>query len=141
MNSPEFASKIASSLTDNGVETQIVTRDQKTGKQTIEHHTASDTLTNYESGSVHTNLGAGANVKLTLPQDAYAGVQFQFAVMTAAQQLQVDPGAAGAIIINGAVQADDAYIWADDENESVELVADGNGDWIAIGTVGVWTVV
>jgi len=59
----------------------------------------------------------------------------------AAQQLQIDPGAAGAIYINGAKQADDAYIWADDEAESVKLVADGNGDWIAISPVGTWTVV
>ncbi len=106
----------------------------------IEHHTALDTLTKEETISVHTNLGAGASLKLTLPQDAAAGCLFWFAVM-AAQQLQIDPGAAGAIYINGAKQADDAYIWADDEGESVMLMADGNGDWIALGTTGTWTVV
>lgn len=109
--------------------------------QKIEHHTASDTLLTMEAGTVHTNLGAGTNIKLTLPQDATAGTQFEFVVMTAAQQLQVDPGAAGGIYINGAKQGDDAYIWADDEAESVKLVADGNGDWIAIGMVGTWSVV
>jgi len=105
----------------------------------IEHHTALDTLTTAESGSVHTNLGATANLCLTLPQDAVAGTNFKFAVM-AAYQLQVDPGAAGAIYINGAKQIDDKYIWADDEAESVELVCDGNGDWISVGAVGIWTV-
>ena len=108
--------------------------------QSTEHHTALDLLTSSESGSIHTNLGAAGSIKLTLPQDALAGMNFEFVVMTA-QQLQIDPGAAGAIYVNGAKQADDAYIWADDEGESVKLVADGNGDWIAIGAVGTWTVV
>lgn len=107
----------------------------------IEHHTTDDTLTVVESGTLHTNLAAGANIKLTLPQDAFKGCEFEFAVMTAGQQLQIDAGAAGAIYINGAKQADDAYIWADDEGESIKLVADGNGDWIALYTQGTWTVV
>lgn len=105
----------------------------------IEHHTAADTLTKEESNSVHTNLGATGAVTLTLPQDAFTGCSFTFVVM-AAQQLRIDPGAAGAIYIGGAKQTDDKYIWADDEAESVELVADGNYDWIAIGAVGTWTV-
>ena len=50
------------------------------------------------------------------------------------------PGAAGAVYINGAKQTDDKYISADDEAESVELVADGNGDWIARHVTGTWTV-
>jgi hypothetical protein len=108
-------------------------------KRTIEHHTASDTLTKEESGSVHTNLGAAGAITLTLPQDATAGCYFDFVVMTA-QALRIDPGAAGAIYINGAKQTDDKYIWADDEAESVMLVADGNGDWIALYAVGTWGV-
>jgi len=108
-------------------------------KQRIEHHTVSDTLTKEETGSVHTNLGASGNIALTLPQDADVEVYFEFVVM-AAHQLQVDPGAAGAIYINGAKQTDDKYIWADDEGESVKLVCDGNHDWIALYTQGTWTV-
>lgn len=105
----------------------------------IEHHTASDTLTKEESNSVHTNLGATAAVTLTLPQDAPIGCNFTFVVM-AAYALRIDPGAAGAVYIGGAKQTDDKYVWADDEAESVELIADGNGDWIAVGTVGTWGV-
>jgi len=106
----------------------------------IEHHTSDDTLTLLESGTVHTNLGAGGAVTITLPQTILSGTTFEFAVMTA-QQLRIDPGAAGAIYINGAKQTDDAYIWADDEGESVKLVADGVGDWVALGAVGTWTAV
>lgn len=107
--------------------------------QTVEAHTGDDTLTRAESGSLHTNLGAGAAVTLTLPQDALAGDFFDFAVM-AVQQLRIDPGAAGGIYINGAKQTDDLYVWADDEAESVRMVADGNGDWVALFANGTWTV-
>lgn len=105
----------------------------------VEHHTTSDLLTRAESGSLHTNLGATSTVTLTLPQDAVRGDYFDFALM-AAQPLRIDPGAAGAIYINGAKQADDKYVWADDEAESLRLVADGNGDWVALFAVGTWSV-
>ncbi len=106
----------------------------------IEHHTADDTLAKEETGSIHTNLGEDGAVTLTLPQDVVGSERFMFAVMTA-QELRVDPGAAGAIYINGAKQSDDAYITANDEGESVMLIADGNGDWVALFTQGTWTVV
>ena len=105
----------------------------------IEHHTASDTLATTETGSVHTNLGAGAAIVLTLPQDAAAGCLFWFAVMVA-QELRIGPGAAGAIYINGAKQTDNKYISANDEGESIMLVCDGNGDWISLFATGTWTV-
>jgi len=123
-----------SRIADAGTRTKI-------GKDVIiEHNTAGDTLTVYESGSTHTNLGAGGAVTLNLPQTVHAGCWFAFVVM-AAQELRIDPGAAGAIYINGAKQTDDAYITANDEAESVILTADGNGDWIASSVVGTWTVV
>ena len=106
----------------------------------IEHHTADDTLTVNETGSIHTNLGEDGAMTLTLPQASATGCVFFFVVMTA-QELRIDPGAAGAIYINGAKQADDAYITANDEGESVMLIGDGNGDWISLFTVGIWTVV
>lgn len=106
---------------------------------TIEAHTGDDTLTTAESGSTHTNLGAAGAVTLTLPQDATAGTRFHFGVMTA-QELRIDPGAAGGVYINGAKQADNKYISADDEGEHATLTADGNGDWIAGPTNGTWTV-
>jgi len=108
-------------------------------KNKLEAHTAADTLTVSESGSVHTNLGATGAVTLTLPQVATAGVYYDFAVM-AAQELRITPGAAGAVYIAGAKQADNKYVSADDEAESVRLTADGNGDWVATSTVGTWTI-
>jgi len=104
-----------------------------------EAHTADDTLTHAESNSVHSNLGASGTVVLTLPQDATAGTKFYF-VVGAAFELRVDPGAAGAIYVNGAKQTDNYYITANAINESVMLVADGNGDWLALFTTGTWTV-
>jgi len=111
-----------------------------TGNATsIVHHTSGVTLPKGETGSIRTNLGAAGAILLTLPQDAAAGCIFEFAVM-AAQALRISPGAAGAVYINGAKQTDNKYIWADAINESVALVADGNGDWVAMYTVGTWEV-
>ena len=104
-----------------------------------EHHTADDTLTKEESGSVHTNLGEDGAMTLTLPQDAALGCWFKFIVMYAGE-LRVAPGAAGAIYINGAKQSDNKYITANDEGESIELHADGNGDWASAFAVGTWDV-
>lgn len=108
------------------------------GREII-HCTAARTLDRGESGSTITNLGASGAIAITLPQDAVAGDKFHFCVM-AAQELRIDPGAAGAIYINGAKQTDDKYISADDEAEHVTLTADGNGDWIAGPYNGTWSV-
>jgi len=115
-------------------------------RKTIEHHSAADTLTFDESGSIHTNLGATVARALTLPiigadgaVTGLKGVYFDFVVM-AAYALQIDPSTAGGIYINGAKQADDKYISADDEAESVRLTGDGNGDWVASSMIGTWSV-
>jgi len=49
----------------------------------VEDHTASDTLTEHESDSVHTNLGATGTITLTLPTVAKVGIVFTFAVQAA----------------------------------------------------------
>ena len=103
---------------------------------TIESHTSDDTLTEAESGSVHTNLGATAAVKLTLPALATAGTEFTFAVQ-ATQQLRIDPGAA--TIRDDSGQTADKYKWADAIGECIKLVADENGDWVTISKRGTWS--
>jgi hypothetical protein len=105
----------------------------------FEAFTADDTLTEAESNKVCSNLGATGTVVLTLPQSVTAGVKFYFVVM-AAYALRIDPGAAGAIYINGAKQTDDKYVWADAINESVMMVSDGNGDWVCLFPYGTWGV-
>lgn len=105
----------------------------------IEHHTADDTLTVGETGSIHTNLGEDGAMTLTLPQDATAGCLFFFVVMTA-QELRIDPGAAGKILgCLALTPVDDEYITANAVGESLMLVADGNGDWITLFATGTWT--
>lgn len=108
-------------------------------RKNITHHTSGATLTREQSGSVHTNLGAAGAVTLTLPQDAVAGDFYDF-IVAAAQELRIDPGAAGAVYILGAKQTDDKYVSANAEAESVRLTADGNGDWLASSVTGTWTV-
>jgi hypothetical protein len=106
------------------------------GGSIIESHTSNDTLTESESGSVHTNLGATSVVTLTLPGTAAAGTTFTFAVQSA-QQLRVDPGAA--TIRDNSGQTPDKYKWADAVGESLTLVADANGDWVTIAKNGTWS--
>ena len=105
-------------------------------KKTIEAHTADDMLTNEESGSVHTNLGAAGAVTLTLPASAPEGTVFTFAVQ-AAYELRVDPGAAA--IKDDSGQTAGKYKAADAIGECITLVADSNGDWATIAKNGAWT--
>ena len=104
-------------------------------KREIQAHTSDDTLTEGQSHSVHTNLGATGTVTLTLPASAGAGTVFIFAVQ-AAQQLRIDPGTAAIRDTSG--QTVDKYKWADAIGESITLIADENGDWVTIAKNGTW---
>ncbi|MHC5059708.1 MAG: hypothetical protein ACYTFK_01295 [Planctomycetota bacterium] len=104
--------------------------------KTVEAHTGDDTLTEAESGSVHTNLGAAGTITLTLPASAAAGTAFTFCVQ-AAQQLRVDPQSATIRDNNG--QTPDKYKWADAVGECLTLVADANGDWATTAKNGTWS--
>ena len=106
------------------------------GGSIIEAHTSDDTLTESESGSIHTSLGATSTITLTLPASATAGTTFTFAVQST-QQLRVDPGTA--TIRDNSGQTPDKYKWADAVGESLTLVADANGDWVTIAKNGTWS--
>jgi len=105
-------------------------------KKTIETHTSDDTLTEAESGSVHSNLGATATVTLTLPASAPVGTVFYFAVQ-AAQEFRIEPGSA--TIRDDSGQTADKYKSANAIGESLCLIADANGDWVTIAKNGTWT--
>lgn len=105
-------------------------------KKAVEAHTADDTLTVEESGSIHTNLGASGTVTLTLPASAPEGTTFVFAVQ-AAYELRVDP--VNATIRDDSGQAADKYKVADAIGECLAVVADSNGDWATVAKHGTWT--
>jgi len=105
-------------------------------KKTIEAHTADDTLTAAESGSVHSNLGAAGVVTLTLPASAAAGTVFVFAVQTA-HELRIDPGTV--TIRDDSGQTADKYKSASAIGACLTLIADSNGDWATIAKNGTWT--
>jgi len=108
------------------------------GVRKVINITAARTLLKNESGSIVTNLGAAGAVTASLPQDATVGDNFTFAVMVA-QELRAAPGASGGVYIATAKQSDNKYVTANAISESVTLVADGNGDWFAVGESGTWT--
>jgi len=125
------------SITDSRAGHNVVMPYEAGGvKKMVEAHTADDTLTAAESGSVHTNLGATGIVTLTLPASAPQGTIFTFAVQ-AAQELRVDPGTAA--IRDDSGQTADKYKSADAIGECLTLIADSNGDWVTIAKNGTWT--
>jgi hypothetical protein len=81
------------------------------------------------------NTGATTTSTVTLPQDADGGEVVEVAC-TVAQDIRLDPGAAGAIYgddaSSWAKQTDNKYINGDALGEAIKLVSDGNGDWVAI---------
>ena len=102
----------------------------------IEAHTNSDTLDAYESGSVHTNRGAGGVVTLELPDPAPAGTVFTFAVQ-AEQELRVDPGVKA--IRGDSGRTAGKYKACSTVGASLTVTADADGDWIATAANGAWT--
>jgi hypothetical protein len=105
-------------------------------RKSVEAHTTEDVLTAAESGSVHTNLGAGGAVTLTLPPAATQGTVFTFAVQ-AAYELRVDPGTAA--IRDDSGQAAGKHKSAGVIGASLTVVTDSNGDWATIAKNGTWT--
>ena len=113
---------------------RIETRDWPNAER-IEHHAASFAPTAAQSGTTFTNRGAAAVITASLPQNAPAGTRFRFVCM-ADQALRIAPGAAGGIYIKGAKQADNKYAQIADIGDFIELIADGDGDWVATSSIG-----
>ena len=104
------------------------------GVSPLEHHAADFTLAAAHTGTVHTNLGATGAITATLPADPPTGTEFRFVCM-ADQELRMAPGAAGGIYIKGAKHADNKYVSVTDIGDFVHLIADGNGDWVAVASI------
>lgn len=103
---------------------------------TVEDHTSSDTLTEGEDRSIHTNKGATGAITLTLPTVTHSGIEFTFAVQ-AAQELRVDPGSA--TIRDDSGQTSDKYKTANAVGECLKIVSNSDGDWCTISKYGTWT--
>ncbi len=109
------------------------------GSLTVEAHTSSDTLTEAESGSVHTNRGASGTITLTLPAIAPVGTTFTFCVQET-EYLRIDPGSATIRDISNPGLAASKYIEAMVIGKAITLAADSNGDWFTTdqGAFGIW---
>jgi hypothetical protein len=108
------------------------------GPRVVEAHTADDTLTAAESGSVHTSVGAAGTVVLTLPA-ATVGLEFRFYV-GAAQELRIDPNGSETISLpsTGVPGAAGKYLTANAAGETVHLVCAVAGSWAVYGYTGTW---
>lgn len=116
-----------------------VLRHERDGLKTVEAHTADDTLTEAESGSVHTTVGASGTVVFTLPA-AVVGLQYYFRV-GAAQELRIDPDGTETIALpsTGVQGAAGKYLTANADGETVHIVCDKAGQWSVYGFTGTWT--
>lgn len=110
------------------------------GKQVVEAHTGDDTLTAAESGSCHTNAGAGGTVILTLPAATGSGVWFDFIVL-ATQTLTLEPNDADDVIyLNASVTtANTGTLSTGTIGRAVRIVDAGANKWVGISQVGAWT--
>lgn len=106
---------------------------------TVEAHTAGDTLLAAETGSLHTNTGASGTITIVLPA-ATPGLKFRFAC-GAAQALRIDPNGSETISLpsTGVPGAGGKYLWADAIGESVDLECTVAGSWQVFGYTGTWT--
>jgi hypothetical protein len=107
--------------------------------RTVEAHTAGDTLTAAETGSIHTNTGASGAITLVLPSAA-VGLEFIF-VVGAAQELRIDPNTTQTISLpsTGVAGAAGKYLVADAIGESVHLACSIAGTWAVLGYTGTWS--
>lgn len=107
--------------------------------RTLEAHTAGDTLLAAESGSIHTNTGAGATITIVLPA-ATVGLEFYFFV-GAAQELRIDPNTTQTISLpsSGVAGGAGKYLVADAVGESLHLMCCIAGSWAVMGFTGTWT--
>lgn len=107
------------------------------GNPVQEAHTASDTLTAAESGSVHTNEGAAGDITLTLPAAA-AGLHFYFQVVTGTVNLQIAPAAGDSVRVLGVSGTTNAR--ASTKGNGVHFRAYNGTEWIAQSVAGAWSV-
>jgi len=124
---------------DSDVNTIIQSLIAAVQQQVVEAHTAGDTLTAEESGSVHTNTGAAGTITLVLPA-ATVGLQFRFRVGVA-QELRLDPNGSETIALpsTGVQGAAGKYLVADAIDDSVYLFCAVAGTWSVVSYTGTWT--
>lgn len=104
-----------------------------------EDHTAGDTLTTAESGSMHTNVGAGGAIELELPA-ATVGLEFYFYVIDS-ENLQIQPASGESIALpsDGVQGTADKYLVASSAGEWLHLFCQTAGEWEAVAWGGTWT--
>lgn len=104
-----------------------------------EDHTAGDTLTVAESGSLHTNTGASGEIVLVLPP-ATVGLHYYFTVF-AVQEIRIDPDGSETIALpsTGAQGAAGKYLTANAATEFIHLFCMTAGEWDVVDFSGTWT--
>ncbi len=100
--------------------------------------TAAYTITQDDTGTGFTSVGATGAIVLTLPA-ALVGMHYYFRV-GAAYELRIDPNGTETISLpsNGVPGAAGKYLAADAVGETVHLVCATAGTWSVFGYTGTW---
>lgn len=106
--------------------------------KTIVPSTAPAVLAAADSGKIYTNEGDTDGVALTLPT-AVAGYEFTF-IVKVAQTLSVIASAGDTIRIAGSVTAAAGSISSATVGNAITLVSINATEWMAVSTVGTWTI-
>jgi hypothetical protein len=94
-------------------------------------------LTVGQSGTVHTNEGAGSFVTINLPSASTPGIYFSF-VLVENYLLFLQPDGADTIIDTSG-QGVGKYKYAGVDGVSLTIVSDGVSNWFVISKFGFWT--
>lgn len=109
---------------------------------TVEAKTADYTVVRgTDNAKTFTTEGAGGTVTFALPA-ATVGQRYSF-VVKATQELRIDPNGTETIALpsTGAQQAAGAYLTANANGESVEIVCVKAAEWDCVSYTGTWTAV
>lgn len=103
---------------------------QGLGMKKVVNVTAAQTLYREMDGLILITTPAANTTGHVLPSDARMGCKFT-CIAGAAYDVGFDPGAAGAIYVEGAKQTDDREVTVDAIGDGFSVVADGSDDWFA----------
>jgi hypothetical protein len=100
--------------------------------------TANYTILTGDSGKHFNNIGASADIALTLPAAA-ANLNYGFA-LDAAHYLRVNANGTDVISLGGSNSAGGGYVRSNSDSAYLLLIAHGTGKWKAISTMGPWSI-
>jgi hypothetical protein len=103
------------------------------GTLRVDDHASDFMLRAADSGSLHTNRTAREVITATLPAKALSGTHFRILCLSA-HGLTIKPLAPGVLTVDGRTGAPGQAVSINRPGADMQLIADGRGNWIAVGS-------